>query len=236
MNRIDPGETADRGGSRTRKPTAEPDGGADAEAVVVPGMRDVRGTLDRAADPVDPAACVVAAPPHPEARGHRGDERLVAVSAALTARGVDCCRIDYGPWDEGRGEREDVRNAIRWAADRYDRVGVFGYSFGAGLSILAAATVDRPVGAVAALAPPARLGADLDVVDAVDALAAPLLVVAGERDDTVAWRPVAARAGALGHEVTRLPADHFFVDRADRIGALVADWAAGELTGQSAER
>ncbi len=105
--------------------------------VLVPGGRDVRATLDRAGD-VDSTegvaasadACVVACPPHPQHRGHRGDERLRAVSAALTGGGVDCLRFDYGDWDEGYGERADARNAVAWARDRYDRVGLFGFSFG----------------------------------------------------------------------------------------------------------
>ncbi|RDZ92988.1 alpha/beta hydrolase, partial [Haloferax sp. Atlit-6N] len=87
------------------------------ETILVPGGRDVRATLDRArgdgADDTDDRATrsdavVVACPPHPQHQGHRGDGRLVAVSDALTARGVDCLRFDYGAWDEGYGERADT--------------------------------------------------------------------------------------------------------------------------------
>ncbi|MFB6303693.1 MAG: alpha/beta hydrolase, partial [Haloferacaceae archaeon] len=67
-----------------------------SEPVLVPGGRDVRATLDRTGDA---DAAVVACPPHPQHGGHRGDERLVAVAERLTDAGVDCLRIDYGPWD-----------------------------------------------------------------------------------------------------------------------------------------
>jgi len=80
-----------------------------SETVLIPGGRDVRATLDTAAsDGGGDAtgngsradAVVVACPPHPQQRGHRGDERLTAVSNALTDRGIDCLRFDYGDWDE----------------------------------------------------------------------------------------------------------------------------------------
>ncbi|MFT4958284.1 MAG: alpha/beta superfamily hydrolase, partial [Halobacteriales archaeon] len=128
-----------------------------SETVLVPGARDVRGTLDvaggtegeRDADSQS-AGGVVACPPHPQFGGNRRDRRLRAVCEALNEVGIDCLRFDYGDWDNGYGEREDVRNAVRWARERYDRVGLFGYSFGGAMAILAAADVD--VRAVSALA------------------------------------------------------------------------------------
>lgn len=191
------------------------------ETVLVPGGRDVRATLDTAGET---DACVVACPPHPQHRGHRSDARLEAVSDALTPA-VDCLRIDYGAWDEGRGERTDVIRSVAWARDRYERVGVFGFSFGGTLALLvaseetsdadtadatdtsaatdataAADTADETdaVDAVAALAPTARLTASLDAVAALDRLRCPARIVYGTRDDTADWRPVIERAEQLG--------------------------------------
>jgi alpha/beta superfamily hydrolase len=188
----------------------------------IPGGRDVQATLDAPDDGAN--AAVVACPPHPQHRGHRGDARLVAVSEHLVERGIACLRFDYGPWDEGYGEREDVRNALRWATDRYDRVGIFGFSFGASEAILAVATVEVDVGAVSTLAPTARITEDLDVVAALDDLDCPLQVIYGSRDSTVDWEPVVERARELGHDPVELSADHFFVDRHDDIGKMVADF------------
>ncbi|WP_290819517.1 alpha/beta hydrolase [Halovivax sp.] len=192
--------------------------------VLIPGGRDVRGSRD---GPADPDALVVACPPHPRHGGSRTDGRLRAVGDALTDRGIGCLRIDYGPWDEGVGEREDVRNAVRWAADQADRVGLFGYSFGASEAILAAASVDREIAAVSALAPTASLGPELDVVAALGELdeGAALQVLYGSRDETVDWRPVVDRARERDAAVVELSGDHFFVGQrlkiAERVGAFL---------------
>jgi hypothetical protein len=231
----------------------------DSVAVPLPGGRDARGTLDRAADDdgrgneprreredrgaheaagaaatdAEGRACVVACPPHPRQRGRRGDERLRAVSRALTARGVDCLRFDYGPWDEGRGERADARNAVAWARERYARVGCFGYSFGGGVALCAAAAAaraGRPVAAVSALAPVARLPDGSDVAAAVAALdPGTLQVVSGVRDDTVDSTPVVRAARAAGATVDEPDADHLFVGQGPRVGDVVGGFLADRL-------
>lgn len=217
--------------------------------VLIPGGRDVRGTLE-GPGPNDASSVVVACPPHPEHGGHRGDRRLVAVSDALADREIACLRFDYGEWDEGYGEREDVRNAIRWAADRdwVTHVGVFGYSFGASQAILASASIagddgetdsnsnsNSPVDAVAALAPTARLGpqSDLDVVATLEGLTFPAAIHYGTRDTTVEWEPIVERACTLRDrdpnspdriELVEHSSDHFFVGQhvkiAERIGSF----------------
>jgi hypothetical protein len=190
------------------------------ETVLVPGGRDVRGTLDPTA--TDTTRVVVACPPHPQHRGHRGDERLVAVSDALTDAGVNCLRFDYGPWDEGRGEVTDVQNALAWAAERYERVGLFGFSFGAACALAAADPGSPPLAALSVLAPPAGLSADLDAVGALDRLDCPVQVVAGSRDTTVEWEPVVERARERGLSVTELSADHFFVGQSGTVAEVVS--------------
>jgi alpha/beta superfamily hydrolase len=207
----------------------------DSERVVVPGGRDVRGTLDRPDQPESSTDdVVVACPPHPQLGGDRRDRRLRAVSDALRDRGVACLRIDYGRWDEGRGERTDARNALEWARgrERYDRVGLFGYSFGAAVSLLVAADeVDvRGLAAVAVLAPPAVLGAtSASVPDALAGIACPLQVVYGERDDTVDWEPVVERARDRGAAVEGMGADHHCVGQGETVAEFVGEFLAREL-------
>src|SRR6056297_2932592 len=141
-----------------------------SKEVVVPGARDVRATLDSPDEETD--AVVVACPPHPEFGGSRTDRRLVALGEYLGEHGVACLRFDYGDWDEGYGEREDARNAVRWARERYDRVGVFGYSFGGAIAVLAAA--DGPaVDAVSSLAPASAIDDDLDATAALSGIGCP---------------------------------------------------------------
>ena len=241
------------------------------ETVFLPGGRDARGTLDEAAPTDDTGAaaivnaCVVACPPHPRHGGHRGDLRLRAVSDALVERGVDCLRVDYGPWDGGRGEhegersgasegragakrhasREDAINAVAWARARYDRVGLFGYSFGGTVAISAAAH-GADVAAVSALAPPARVGAeradrerdetaddsgpkerDIGGIDAVADLdripdGVHVQVVYGTRDDVADVGEVVDRARERGDTVVEFAAGHSFIGREATVAAAVA--------------
>ncbi len=211
--------------------------------MIVPGPRDVRGSLDEP-DSGDPRACVVACPPHPEMGGSRSDRRLTAVADALTGRGVACLRFDYGEWDGGRGELRDAGAALDWAAERYDAVALFGYSFGGTLALVAAADradaetdradagIDRSDGgegpaAVSALAPAPRVGDGPDAVDAVAAIEridCPGQVVYGSRDDTVDAAAVVERAREREFAVTELAADHHFVGRADEVAEVVADF------------
>ena len=208
-----------------------------SETVLIPGGRDVRASLDTAAaDGGEPGrdasdggdsgvdSVVVACPPHPRHRGHRGDERLTAASDALTERGVDCLRFDYGDWDEGYGESTDADNAVAWAVERYERVGLFGFSFGATVALVTAAS--RPgLAGVCALAPAARLNPDVDAVAALDGLVdrgVPTRILYATRDSTADWEPVVKRATALGIETEAFESDHFFVGRAGKVGEAVA--------------
>lgn len=194
--------------------------------VGIPGGRDVTASLDRpASDTV-----VVACPPHPQYGGKRSDTRLNAVSDAL-APDTGCLRFDYGAWDEGRGERADAENALVWADERYDAVGLFGYSFGAAVALCAAAEHDTAADPVAlsVLAPPAGVTEHLDVVAALEAIDCPVQVVVGERDVTVDWDPVVDRATELGQTVEHLPADHHFVGQSGRIGETVGPFLRDHL-------
>ncbi|MEF8856574.1 MAG: dienelactone hydrolase family protein [Haloplanus sp.] len=191
------------------------------ERLTLPGGRDVRASLDTDG-PAD--ALVVACPPHPQHGGTRHDGRLTAVSNALPTH-VDCLRIDYGPWDEGWGERTDAENAVAWATERYERVGLFGYSFGGGVALLTAAgaTVD----AVAALSPVARMDDGTDVAAAASRIDAPLWIGYGTRDTTVDAEDVAETARNAGGTVETFDADHFFVGQetqvGDRVSAFLGD-------------
>jgi len=190
------------------------------DTVLLPGGRDVRGTLD---GPEDAPAAIVACPPHPEHGGRRTDRRLRAVSDRLAAENVACLRFDYGEWDEGRGERADARAGVRWATDRYDRVGLFGFSFGGSMALLAGADCAADLAAVVALAPAAQVGqADVPAAleDAVDA-AVPVGVVYGTRDTTADWEPVVERARDLGCPTVEIEGDHFFVGQHESVAESV---------------
>ncbi len=202
-------------------------------SVPIPGPRDVRATLDEPDSTPERAGLVVACPPHPQHGGTRSDQRLTAVSDALTSRGIDCLRIDYGEWDEGYGERRDVEQALEWATERTERVGLFGFSFGAGLALLAGE--HDAVDAVGALAPPSHLAADLDVTGALEETTVPVLLAVGIRDATVDWEPVVELARERGDRVLEWPADHFFVGQQGDVANEFASFFA-ETTGPGSEQ
>ena len=197
------------------------------ERLALPGGRDVRASLD-SDGPAD--AVVVACPPHPQHGGTRHDGRLTAVSDALPDR-IDCLRFDYGPWDEGRGERTDAENASAWAAERYDRVAIFGYSFGGDVALLTATAT--PVDAVTALSPVARLDDGSDVAAAVDSIDTPLWIGYGTRDTTVDAERVAAAARDHGATVETFAADHFFVGQETTVAERMAGFVEGVLSDSS---
>ena len=190
-----------------------------AETVLVPGARRVEAALDSPVEETD--TCVVACPPHPQHGGHRGDRRLTAVSDFLTERGIAVLRFDYGDWANGQGEREDVRNALRWAADRYENVGLFGFSFGGTMAALAAATTAVDLCGVALLAPAAQVADDLDAQATLAAIDAPLAFVHGTRDTTAQWTPFRRAAESTGATITELSADHFFVGQSEAVAEAV---------------
>lgn len=221
------------------------------EPVLVGGARDVRGTLTVPDSSSETTACVVACPPHPQMGGSRSDARLTAVSNDLAHEngnknenvdngnknenkngnangygGIASLRFDYGEWAEGVGEHTDTLNAVRWASDRYDRVGLYGFSFGGTLALLAGAEMD--VACVSALAPASRIS-ELDAVDALDDIDCPVQIVYGERDSTADWKPVVERARALDYTVEGMRADHFFVGQTEKVAARVVEFLRNEL-------
>jgi hypothetical protein len=190
--------------------------------VVLPGGRDARGTLDEPDG--DTTEVVVACPPHPQEGGTRSDRRLTAVSDALRRREIACLRFDYGEWGEGRGEQEDVKNAVRWARERYERVGLFGFSFGATMALCAAPEIE--LWAVCALAPDGgREGAD--AVAALDSIEGPVRVLYAGRDATADWEPVVERARDLGIDCEGLSADHFFLGQSQKVAERVVAFFDG---------
>lgn len=200
-----------------------------SDTVLIPGGRDVRATLDETSTSTN--AVVVACPPHPKQRGHRGDERLVAVSGTLTDRGIDCLRFDYGEWDEGYGESVDADNTVEWALDRYDRVGLFGFSFGGSVALVTAASRPELAG-VCALAPTAELNSDVDAVAALASIVdhgPPARVVYATRDTTAEWQPVVERAERLDIETIAIDSDHLFLGRTTDAATAAVDFLVPTL-------
>lgn len=197
--------------------------------------------------------CVVCHP-HPLYGGDMNNGVVVAITAALAAKGISTLRFNFrgvgasgGTHGGGVPEIGDARAAVaalRTASD-LRRIAIVGYSFGSIVALRVAAHEDDDpeggpftnVDAVAAVAPP------LAMFDAsfVSGIAGSLLFVAGDRDQ---YCPREAFRKLEGKEIepdvvctmnstkhVLLPGvDHFFGGFEDRIGALVADWVRDQAT------
>lgn len=194
-----------------------------SQTVTITNRRELTAALDGSGEA---EALVVACPPHPVYGGTKDDRRLTAVSTALTSARIDCLRIDYGPWDGGPGERDDVIDAVAWGDVRYRTLGLFGYSFGATMAILAGAQTGVSLAGISALAPSVDVTEDteLDVLTAFRSLPCAVQVLYGERDQTVDFEPIVQAANDRGCDVVAIPGDHFFVGQNDIIAAAVADF------------
>jgi len=122
-----------------------------------------------------------------------------------------------------------VANALASAREDHDPVGVFGYSFGARMALLAAADAEPQPATLSVVAPPAATGREFDPVTALGELACPVQVIYGERDTTVNWEPVVERAREREDTVSSIPGDHFFVGQVERIAGRVSEFLAAEL-------
>ena len=92
-----------------------------------------------------PFSAVVVCHPHPRMGGDMTSNVVLAAVEGLAAQGIAALRFNFrgsgaseGTHDDGKGERDDVRAALSFAADLGEldatRIGLAGYSFGAGMS------------------------------------------------------------------------------------------------------
>lgn len=131
---------------------------------------------------------VVLCHPHPLYGGDMDNNVIVALAEGLARRGMATLRFNFrgvgasqGGFDEGRGEREDARSAVRFLAAQpgvdAERLAIVGYSFGASVA-LAVAAVEELVAAVVAISVP---GARVDV-DALSGRPVVKLFLTGSAD------------------------------------------------------
>jgi alpha/beta superfamily hydrolase len=158
---------------------------------------------------------------------------VVSVCLALEAAGWAALRFDFrgagssqGSFDEGEGERDDVKGAIDFLLSQPeidpDELALIGYSFGAGVALHHAARDQR----VARLVGIALVKQHYDD-PFLDRDARPKLLVAGGNDP---WAP----ADALRRYVHRLcspkrlhivrGAGHLFSGQLSELANVVVDW------------
>lgn len=104
-------------------------------------------TSDAARSPHLPPAALVCHP-HPLHGGTMHNKVVYALARALLTAGIDVLRFNFrgvgrsaGTFDDGRGERDDIRACLDWLGERYpgEALLMAGFSFGAwnGLTVAA---------------------------------------------------------------------------------------------------
>jgi alpha/beta superfamily hydrolase len=204
--------------------------------VVVPGPA---GKLEAIYKPGDseratPRHAAVVCHAHPLHGGTMHFKLIFRVARAFDDLGFPTLRFNFrgvggseGAFDEGRGERDDVRAAVDWLAERHPGVDlvVAGFSFGAwtGLSVgCAHPRVTHVVG----LGMPARA-----YTPELTTCKKPKLLVHGTRDE---FGPMAQLNSWFADlpEPKRLVrvegADHFFEGRRDEMAKAITDYFSGE--------
>lgn len=180
----------------------------------------------------NPTLGVVLCHPHPQYGGTMRSMVISALFEALPTIGTLTLRFNFrgverstGAHDDGPGERDDARAAVRTLAEALPAgapLHLIGWSFGADVAL---SVRDDAVTSWIAIAPPLRL---VDDLDAIGADPRRKLLVLGERDDIAT--PEAATTTTADWNNTRAEviagASHFFVGRTDRLTDLVL----GELT------
>jgi alpha/beta superfamily hydrolase len=185
--------------------------------------------------PDQATAGVVVCHPHPRYGGDMDSPVVSTAIGACARQGLATLRFNFrgvgastGAWDEGRGERADVRSAIghlRRTLSKPARIALAGYSFGATMATAVAAG-GEPLAGLALIAPPItaagwerpdRLGVD-----------GPLLVVAGSDDGYCTREALTTLAAAIpAATITVIDgADHFFSGGLTALDIALADWAA----------
>ncbi|SRR6266571_5425529 len=194
-------------------------------------------TLEAAiAVPVDAGAGVVLCHPHPLYGGDMHNPVVVRAAEVCAEAGLATLRFNFrgvgassGTWDEGRGERDDVRAALERLGALLvapARAALVGYSFGAAMAAAVAAT-GAALSGLALLAPPLALKG-LDGFAPPTALDGPLLLMAGTDDEYCPRERLEALGASLpGSEVRLIEgANHFFFGRLFPLGEAVGAWAA----------
>lgn len=190
----------------------------------LPGGRH-QAVLDKTASPAKGLALV--AHPHPLFGGTMDNKVVQTLSRAFVQAGWDCLRFNFrgvgqseGVYDEGRGETDDVLEALRQLAPS-GPVALAGFSFGAFVTCQA----------LARLSPSERIHKVVLVGTAVthfnpspvpDAMHDATLAIHGESDDTVALSAVLRWATPQALPVTVVPeGGHFFHGQLPLLKSLV---------------
>ncbi|KJS65677.1 MAG: hypothetical protein JL50_17270 [Peptococcaceae bacterium BICA1-7] len=187
--------------------------------------------------PAFTGACpgVVICHPHPLYGGDMANSVVVALSRALTARGMAALRFNFrgvgqsmGTFAEGVGEVEDALAAVKFLSVLREvdpgRIGMAGYSFG-GMVAMAAGDRSSLVKAIAAVSPVMTDGA-------LGGCLKPKYIISGSEDSLISAQLIHDGAETMpGPKKIELieGADHFWRGQSEMVGGRVAGFFVENL-------
>lgn len=174
-----------------------------------------------------PSPGVVVCHPHPKYGGDMDNNVVMAACEALMRSGFAALRFNFrgagdsdGAFDQGDGEREDVRAALRHIASLSEietkRIGLAGYSFGA---MMAAEVASAGLRGLVLISPPVAVG-DMRVE-----WGCPALVVGVEQDQLAPAERLRVLAESSSVELRLFPgADHSWWGQEDDMSAALTEF------------
>jgi uncharacterized protein len=177
-----------------------------------------------------PRAVVVFAHPLPIEGGTMHTKVVFQSAKALTRIGCVVLRFNFrgvgrsaGEWDQGRGEKDDYRAALDYAAEHHPGLELWsaGFSFGSYIALTCGAEDDR-VCALIGIAPPV----DRYDYGVVTRSSKPKFVIHGEMDELIPLKAVRAFYAQLADpkELVEIDsANHLFDGQAAEVGDALED-------------
>ena len=183
--------------------------------------------------------CVVVCHPHPLYGGSMDNNVVDAVCGALVKASIAAFKFNFrgvgrsqGRYDDGRGEGEDARNAVKYVSKLEEidaeRIGLCGYSAGAAFSLPVCCNNER-IKAIAAISPPLDMF-DFSFLADCDK---PLLLASGSDDDfTPAERFIefCKDLGETSEQELIVGADHFWCGYEPKLAERIASFFTAAFT------
>jgi alpha/beta superfamily hydrolase len=183
--------------------------------------------------------------PHPLGGGTMHNKVVYHTMKAFVGLGLPVLRFNFrgtglseGKHDHGHGEQDDVRAALEWLDQRFQRPILFaGFSFGSYVGTRACCPDSRVKGEVVLGLPVHAEGRDY-AFDFLSGCDKPKLFISGTRDQYGPKQQVEAvfaNASAPKQLVWIEGADHFFMGRLEEVQRAIVSWCRTNFPGVAAQ-
>ncbi len=175
-------------------PDSKTGNGREQSATITSGELTLEGILVLSEKEKQPG--LVLCHPHPLYGGSMDDSRILAISKAAVAKGLNTLRFNFrgvgksqGQFGQGLGEMQDTIAAMEFLRNQShidgSRIALLGYSFGGSMAL--AAAMDANPAALVTISAPIR-SSEIDsaiVTEGIRYVNCPVYIVHGRDDDSV---------------------------------------------------